>query len=107
MSHIHVAQQAQQKKADGLPDPNKREGPVKTAQDIYEENGLGVISASYSIAMSLYWHEPWHTWKVLLWTTMFASALCGVVSNGSVICFHLLQPIIARKQVSSDAVWQP
>ena len=43
MSHIHVAQQAQQKKADGLPDPNKREGPVKTAQDIYEENGLGVI----------------------------------------------------------------
>ena len=34
--------QAQQKKADGLPDPNKREGPVKTAKDIYEEGGLGV-----------------------------------------------------------------
>jgi hypothetical protein len=43
MSNIRVAQQAQQKKADGLPDPNKREGPVKTAQDIYEENGLGVM----------------------------------------------------------------
>ncbi len=43
MSNIHVARQAQQKKADGLPDPNKREGPVKTAQDIYEEKGLGVI----------------------------------------------------------------
>jgi len=40
---------------------------------------------------------------------MFASALCGATSNGSVICFHLLQHIIARKQVSSDAdaVWQP
>jgi hypothetical protein len=42
VSNEYVAQQAQQKKADGLPDPNKREGPVKTAQDIYEEKGLGV-----------------------------------------------------------------
>ncbi len=42
MSITHLVQQAQQKKADGLPDPNKREGPVKTAQDIYEEKGLGV-----------------------------------------------------------------
>lgn len=34
--------QAQQKKAGGLPDPKKREGPVKTAQDIYEEGGVKV-----------------------------------------------------------------
>ena len=34
--------QAQQKKANGLPDPNKREGPIKTTQDIYEEGGLKV-----------------------------------------------------------------
>ena len=31
-----------QKKPDGLPDPNKREGPVATAKDIYEEGGLPV-----------------------------------------------------------------
>ena len=36
--------QAQQKKAGGLPDPNKREGPVKTAQDIYEEGGVKVCN---------------------------------------------------------------
>lgn len=34
--------QAQQKKAGGLPDPKKREGPVKTAQEIYEESGVKV-----------------------------------------------------------------
>lgn len=33
-----------QKKPDGLPDPNKREGPVATAKDIYEEGGLPVSS---------------------------------------------------------------
>jgi len=38
---------------------------------------------------------------------MLASALCGATSNGSVICFHLLLHFIARKQVCSDAVWQP
>lgn len=36
--------QAMQKKPDGLPDPNKREGPVATAKDIYEEGGLPVSS---------------------------------------------------------------
>ena len=38
---------------------------------------------------------------------MFASAVCGATASGSVICFHLLLHIIARKQVCSDAVWQP
>lgn len=38
---VATRMQAQQKKADGLPDPNKREGPIKTAQEIYEESGLG------------------------------------------------------------------
>ncbi|KAL3158783.1 hypothetical protein ABBQ32_011511 [Trebouxia sp. C0010 RCD-2024] len=40
---VTTRMQAQQKKAGGLPDPKKREGPVKTAQDIYEEGGVKAL----------------------------------------------------------------
>ena len=52
--------QAQQRKATGLPDPAKREGPIKTAQEIYEESGIKVRAHALLPAMA---NMMWKSWQ--------------------------------------------
>ena len=85
-----MAQQAQQKKADGLPDPNKREGPVKTAQDIYEEKGLGVTFCVIPCCNVVY--------------TVIGLGIPGKLCCG-LRCLHLLCVVLRQVALSSAFIF--